>query len=532
MDRKLATLKKAGTWSTVPRPPNKNVVGSKWVFRIKRKADGSVKKYKAQLVACGFTQVYGINYFDTFSPIAKLASFHTILAIAAKSDWEIKSFDFNRAYLNGELDEHEEIYMQFPPRYNTPKENMVKWLHKLLYGLKQAGRQWYDTLAHALADLGFHVTQADPGVFYCRIKDHILILTIHVDDCIFTGDSAKLIAEYKSKLNKCYALTDLGPVHWLLGIKIMRDHLARTISLSQKSYIDSILTWFALTDAKPFATPIALGVTYSRSDCPSSPTKALQMKKMPYREAIGSLMYASIAMRPDISFAVSTLSRFLEDPGNAHWEAVKCIFQYLSGTKDLELTYSVEHHDLVGFMDADGATQEHRHAISGYVFLINGGAVSWSSQKQELVTLSTAEAEYIATTHAAKEAIWLRKLIFELFPDLNMPTTLYCDNQATLRLATDDNYHARTKHIDIRYHFIQHVVASDALQLVYCPTDDMTMDILTKALPKWKANFHIASLSLRRACGGVVDVVLPETQNGGCVRANHIQSRACFMQAN
>ena len=213
MDRELATLEKAETWSTVPRPPDKNVVGSKWVFRIKRKADGSIEKYKVRLVACGFTQVYGVDYFDTFSPVAKLASFRTILTIAAKSDWEIKSFDFNGAYLNGELDEHEEIYMQFPPGYDTPKENMVKWLHKSLYGLKQAGRRWYDTLARALADHGFRVTQADPGVFYCRIEDHILILAIHIDDCIFTGDSAKLIAEYKNKLNKCYALTDLGPVH-------------------------------------------------------------------------------------------------------------------------------------------------------------------------------------------------------------------------------------------------------------------------------------------------------------------------------
>ncbi len=253
---------------------------------------------------------------------------------------------------------------------------------------------------------------------------------------------------------------------------------------------------------------------------------------MLYREAIGSLMYASVATRPDISFAVSTLSRFLEDPGNAHWEVVKRIFRYLSGTKDLELTYGMERHDLVGFTDADGATQEHRHAISGYIFLIDGGAISWSSRKQELVTLSTAEAEYVATTHAAKEAIWLRKLIFELFPDLNMPTTLYCDNQVALRLATDDNYHAHTKHIDIRYHFIRHVVASDALQLVYCPMDDMTADILTKALPKWKANFHTASLGLRRACGGVADDVPPETRNGGCVCVNHIRSWACFAQAD
>jgi hypothetical protein len=261
---------------------------------------------------------------------------------------------------------------------------------------------------------------------------------------------------------------------------------------------------------------------YSRGDSPSSPTEAVQMKKTPYREAIGSLMYAAVATRPDISYAVSTLSQFLDNPGSAHWEAVKRIFRYLIGTRDLELTYGGECHDLLGYTDADGVSQEHRHAISGYVFLINGGVISWSSWKQELITLSTAEAEYVATTHAAKEAIWLHWLIFELFPALKMPTTLYCDNQAALRLATDDNYHTHTKHIDLRYHFIRQVVASWALKLIYCPTDDMTADILTKALPKWKVSFHILSLRLHRACRGVTDVLPPA--RGKCSAADSADS--------
>ena len=498
MERELNTLEKARTWETVPRPPNTEIVGSKWVFRIKRKADGTIDKYKARLVARGFTQIYGVNYFDTYSPVAKLSSFRAILAIAARNDWEIESFDFDGAYLNSELNADEVIYMQTPPGV-SPGETSVKRLKKSLYGLKQAGRRWYDTLTRALAGLGFRTSQADPGVFYARVDNHILILPVHVDDCMLTGSSAKLIAEYKNKLNQCYALTDLGPVHWLLGIKITRNRSARTISLSQRSYIDSILNRYGLADAKAYATPIVPGVIYSRGDSPADQTEDAHMKTVPYREAIGSLMYASVATRPDISFAVSTLSRFLDNPGRIHWEAVKRIFRYLSGTRDLELTYGVERHDMLGFTDADGAVQEHRHVISGNVFLMDGGAISWSSRKQELVTLSTAEAKYVATTHAAKEAIWLRRLIFELLPSLKSTTTLYCDNQAALRLATDDNYHARTKHIDVRYHFIRQVIASGALRLVYCPTDDMTADILTKGLPKWKVGFHVLSLGLRRA---------------------------------
>ena len=210
-------------------------------------------------------------------------------------------------------------------------------------------------------------------------------------------------------------------------------------------------------------------------------------------------MYASVATRPDITYAVSALSRFLDNPGSIHWEAAKRVFRYLSGTRDFTLTYGEERHDLIGYTDADGASHEHHHAISGYAFLFDGSAVSWQSCKQEIVTLSTAEAEYVAATHAAKEAIWLRRLFFDLFPIPSSPTTLFCDNQAAIKLAIDDNYHARTKHINIHFHFIWQVISDGTLIIKYCPTDNMTADILTKSLPKWKVSMHVCTLGLRRA---------------------------------
>lgn len=240
------------------------------------------------------------------------------------------------------------------------------------------------------------------------------------------------------------------------------------------------------------------GINYSNQESPSDATEAARMEKVPYCEAIGSLMYASVATRPDITHAVSALSRFLDNPGSTHWEAVKRVFRYLAGTRTFALTYGGETQDLIGYTDADGASEEHRHAISGYAFLIDRGAISWYSCKQEIVTLSTAEAEYIATTHAAKEAIWLRRLIFELFLLSTSPTTIYCDNQAAIKLANDDNYHARTKHIDIRFHFIQQVIADGTITLIYCPTDDMAVDFLMKSLPKWKVSTHACTLGLRR----------------------------------
>jgi hypothetical protein len=287
MDKEIATLEAAKTWTTVPQPQGKNIVGSKWVFRIKRKSDGSIDKYKARLVARGFTQIYGVDYFDTYSPVAKMASFRLILAMAARYDWDVESFDFNGAYLNGTLSDDEEIYMKEPPGYETQGERSVKRLQKSLYGLKQAGRKWYEALSRSLADLGFHTTSADPGIFFAKIGDHILILAIHVDDCVLTGSSPSLITEYKSKFNACYTLTDLGPIHWFLGIKITRDRSAHTISLSQTSYIDSIIARFKLEDAKSFSTPMIPGVNYSCLESPSDATEAARMEKVPYREASG-----------------------------------------------------------------------------------------------------------------------------------------------------------------------------------------------------------------------------------------------------
>jgi len=207
-------------------------------------------------------------------------------------------------------------------------------------------------------------------------------------------------------------------------------------------------------------------------------------------------MYASVGTCPDISFAILTLSQFLDNPGHTHWEAVKHVFWYLLSMKDLQLTFGGGKDGLEGYTDADGASQEHRCAISGYAFIINGGAVSWSSRKQELITLSTAEAEYIATTHAAKEAIWLRNFIGEVFTPLTEPTTLHCDNQSAIAITTNGNYHARTKHIDIHYHFIRFIIDNGSLKLVYCPTDDMTADTLMKALPSLKAKHFAVALGL------------------------------------
>ena len=257
-------------------------------------------------------------------------------------------------------------------------------------------------------ELGFTRCEADHGVFYKEVGKHIVIFLVLVDDGMVTGSDIKLIKKFKIDMNAKYRLTDLGAVNWLLGIKITRDLINQTLSLSQHAYINAIIMRFKFDDLKPSSIPIDPSAPLSKSQSPNKIEDITKMRSVPYREAVTSLMYAAMGMRPDIAFAMSTVAQFSDNFGWAHWEAVKRIYQYLKWTRDLVLTYRGDKRGLVGYVDVDGASQKHMRAISGYVFMVDGGAVSWSLKKQELVTLSTVEAEYVAQTHAAREAIWLR----------------------------------------------------------------------------------------------------------------------------
>jgi len=406
-------------------------------------------------------------------------------------------FDFQSAFLNGKLDKGKDLYMELPPGYNVDKrlKHAVAKLRVALYGSKQGALKWYLELCGSLRELGLKRAHSDWGVFYTHIGRDILILASHVDDCTLTGSSRKLMGLFKNEIRARYKITDLGPISWVLGMKVIQDRVAQTISLSQEPYIDAIIAKYNFSDLKPVSIPMDPNVQLSRTR-PMSIADTAHMKNIPYRATMGSLMYLAVTTCPDIAFAVSTIAQFSQDPGPEHWEAVKRIYRYLLGMRKLALTFGAGKQGLKGFTDADGASQEHRHAISGYAYILDGGAVSWASKKQELVTLSTTEAEYIAATHAAKEGIWLRRLVKEVFCPLAHPTPLHSDSQSAIALTKDGSYHARTKHIDIQYHFIHFVVDNGSLRLLYCPTEDMVADTLTKALPSVKAKHFAASLGL------------------------------------
>ena len=235
----------------------------------------------------------------------------------------------------------------------------------------------------------------------------VIIVAVHVDDCTIAASEPRLVDAFKARLSKHVEVTDLGELHWMLGIEVKRDRAAGTVHLSQRAYIDSILHCFNFTDLKPLSTPMDVQAKLTSEQAPASAAKFAAMRDIPYREAVGALNWAALATRPDISFAMSTVARFASKPGPAHWEAVKRIFRYLAGTRDLWLSYGETQRALIGYTDADGSMAEDRRAISGYAFLVDGSAVSWSSKRQEIISLSTTKSEYVAATHRMKEALWL-----------------------------------------------------------------------------------------------------------------------------
>jgi hypothetical protein len=503
MEQELMSLETHSTWRPEYAPAGTNIVGCRWVFTVKRDATGNITRYKARLVAQGYSQVPGVDFFDTYAPVAKMASIRTVLALSARLNYEIHQVDVKNAYLNGEFEKDEEvIYMKLPPGSKlTSKTGQVLLLLRPLYGLKQSARHWYRRLWEVLQEkLELERCEVDQAVFY-RITDteHIIIVA-HVDDLTISTSTVVLMNKVKKALTEEFKISDMGEIHWILGFSVRRNREERTLSLSQESYIKAIINRFGFEHLKPLSTPMDPNTRPSSADCAQTTQDHAYMKNKPYREAVGSLNYAALGTRLDLAYVVGILSKYFEKPGPAHWAAVRRAFAYLIGTADLALTYGKKkEEEVVGFTDADGSMHEERKAISGYAFLVDGGAVSWSSKKQEIIALSTTEAEYVAATHAVKEALWLRTFISAVFGEIAGPTTIFSDNQSAIALTKDHQYHARTKHIDVRYHFIRWVIQEGKVTLKYCPTNDMLADPFTKALPSAKVKQFANALGLLRA---------------------------------
>jgi len=530
MREELAELHRLGTWELPPSKmmlEDQQVLGSRWVFKVK--ADG---RYRARLVAKGYNQQYGVHYFDVTAPVARHESLRTLLAIAAEWDLVITQVDVKAAFPNSPLDVP--ILMRLPGSEDNEKEVIVL-LKKCLYGLKQSGRAWYQFLSEILQQAGFERCSADECVFIHQ-EGRIIIL-VYVDDLLVFSKTPHSITFLLDALREKVTITvsqgnDIqnstlqSQRFRFLGMQLS---ITRTlgqptqIRLDQEEYIDSILNRFGMQDSKPYSTPAVpkhRQIPRVTLDSNGIEIQAESVDKGVYQAAVGSLMYAMTCTRPDIAYAVSTVSQFASDPSTDHWIAVKRIFRYLKKTKSLGLVFKGISEDYegtnsflpVGYSDADWAGGYDRKSVGAFIFLLNGTAISWSSKKQDTVALSSTESEYMALTKAGKEAIWLRKLLHRIlynplpgevldrFPSI----TINGDNQGSLALAHNHQYHPRTKHIDVQYHWIREKVTQPVknsqnppIELSYCPTNEMVADALTKALPAERMEYFTTQMGLK-----------------------------------
>lgn len=473
-DSEFKSLMDNNTWELVDLPEGRETIGCKWVFKVKHTSDGQVERFKGRLVAKGYSQRPGIDYDETFSPVVRFSSIRSLLAFAVQHNMVVHQMDAITAFLNGELDE--EIFMRQPDGYIVPgKENMVCKLKKSLYGLKQAPRCWNKALHDFMVTIGFKRSTSDPCV-YIR-AENLAIVAVYVDDLIVITNTTEEMDKVKKSLEMKFKMKDMGELHYCLGISIVQDD--RCIWLHQKQYVLNMLRQFGMMEAKPASTPADVNVKLVKSDGVSK-----EVDPVTYQSMVGSLLFLSMATRPDISHAVGVVSKFNSKPTEAHLTAVKRILRYLKGTINLALKYKNESSPLIGYSDADWAGDlDDRHSTTGNLFLLAGGAVSWKSKKQAVVALSTSEAEYVALSSATQEAIWLGRMLTELGMSQEC-VTLMEDNQGAIALAKNPIAHARTKHIDIRYHYIREALQSRLIDLQYCPTSEMNADLLTKPLPK------------------------------------------------
>jgi hypothetical protein len=452
-------------------------VQSKWVLCIKRDKDGQISRFKGRLVAKGFTQIFGQDFTFTFAPVARWDSIRSILCIATINNFELRHIDVKNAYLNAPLDE--EIYMVAPEGSGSKY-----WrLKKGLYGLHQAGRQWYLLLHDAYSSLGFKRCVSDWSVYVRRSNNDLTVSATSVDDLLIASNSIAESNLAATQIKDKFAVTDGGNTEWLLGCRIRRWRDRKLLIIDQELYTSQILSNFGMENCNSVQTPCPFRLTTAM--CPSTDEERKEAAKLPYCALVGKCMYLSNCTRPDISFAVRELAKFMSNYGTKHYEAAKHLLRYLQGTRSRGVIFGNSPNPypiFTAFTDSDWAMSEGRKSVSGFIVMCANGPIAWSSKQQVVVALSSCEAEYLACSHSARQIIWLRSLFEELgFPQSN-PTDLYCDNQGTVICTHDPQSHSRMKHIDIRAHFIRDSVNKSLIDVHHIPGSENPSDLMTKPL--------------------------------------------------
>jgi hypothetical protein len=486
MQEELNNFNRNEVWSLVQRP-KQNVIGTKWVFRNKQDEHGVVTRNKGRLVAQGYTQVEGLDFGDTYASIARLESIRILIAYAINHDFKLYQMDVKSAFLNGPLQER--VYVEKPPGFEDPrKPNHVYLLHKAHCGLKQAPRAWYDCLKGFLIKNGFTIGKADSTLFTRKVDNELFVCQIYVDDIIFGSTNEKLCEEFSKVMTNRFEMSMMGELKYFLGFQVKQ--LKEGTFLCQTKYTQDMLKKFGMEKAKHAKTPMSSNGHLDLNEEGKSVDQKL------YRSMIGSLLYLC-ASRPDIMLSVCMCACFQANPKDCHLVAVKRILRYLVHTQNLGLWYPKGSlFDLLGYSDSDYAgCKVDRKSTTGTCQFLRRSLVSWSSKKQNCVALSTAEAEYIAAGACCAQLLWMKQTLRDFGCEFNK-IPLLCDNESAIKLANNPVQHSRTKHIDIRHHFLRDHEAKGDIELFHVSTENQLADIFTKPLDETRFCFLRSELNI------------------------------------
>ena len=465
------------TWELSELPPGSKAIGCKWVFRRKYKTDGTVSAFKARLVAKGFRQREGIDYFDTYAPVARITSIRILFALASLQNLIVHQMDVKTAFLNGELSE--EVYIEQPEGFVAPgNEHKVCRLEKSLYGLKQAPKEWHAKFDTAILKFGFRYNSADRCLYSKTTSAYKVLVCLYVDDMLIVSTDMVGVTETKDYLSSVFKMKDLGEVDTILGIKIQRH--SGGFSLNQTHYVEKVLAKFSHLEIKEVRTPFDVGFKLKENN-------GRAVAQLEYASSIGSIMYAMHCTRPEISFAVSKLSKYTSNPSRDHWKAIERVLGYLKHTSSFGLFYNPFPSVVEGFSDASWITNVgDNKSTSGWIFTLAGGAVSWASKKQTCISHSTMESEFIALAQTAKEAEWIRDMLLDipLWPNPMPPVSLYCDSEASLKEAYKGTYNGKSRHIGLRHDYVRGLIREGTVNIAYVRSAKNLADPLTKPLTR------------------------------------------------
>ncbi|GJU72892.1 retrovirus-related pol polyprotein from transposon TNT 1-94 [Tanacetum coccineum] len=488
MQEELHEFERLEVWELVPPPDKAFVITLKWIYKVKLDELGGILKNKARLVARGYRQEEGIDFEESFAPVARLEAIRIFLAFAAHMNMVVYQMDVKTAFLNGNL--REEVYVSQPDGFVDPdKPNYVYKLKKALYGLKQAPRAWYDMLSSFLISNDFSKGSVDPTLFIHREGKELLLVQIYVDDIIFAASTLELCDLFAKIMCSKFKMSMMGKISFFLGLQISQS--PRGIFINQSKYALESLKKYGFESCDPVDTPM---VEKSKLD-EDKEGKAVDPSH--YRGMIGTLLYLT-ASRPDLQFAICMCARYQARPTEKHLNAVKRIFRYLKGTVHRGLWYPKDSSfALTAFADADHAgCQDTRRSTSGSIQLLGDRLVSWSSKRQKSAAISSTEAEYIALSGCCAQVLWMRSQLTDYGFGFNK-IPMYCDNKSAIALCCNNVQHSRSKHIDIRFHFIKEHVENGVIELYFVNTEYQLADIFTKALGRERIEFLINKLGMR-----------------------------------